>query len=961
MSYFEENYSNIKLTKARKNIDGMRKAQLGSIHAIASYFTKENTKQALIVLPTGTGKTAILMLSPYILESKKVLIITPSKLVRNQIAEDFSRLKTLKNINVLPEICMLPKVFELKDTKIEKHLSSILESDVIVTTPLGAWNMSKNSNCSEIIDLVLVDEAHHEPAKKWREALDNFKLAKKILFTATPFRLDNKKLNADLIYTYTISQAYKDNIFGEIIFIPVTSKQEKNKDLQIALKTEKIFMEDKIKGFAHSIMVRAGNIEEANKLHDLYIRNTNLNLEKAHSKMSSKTIQKIIKKLKTNQIDGIVCVDMMAEGFDFPNLKIAAIHSPHKSLAITLQFIGRFARTNADNIDVAKFIALNNEEYMLENQKLFASDAVWRKMIISLNKKKIFEEEENQRFIEKFKLKKEIKNDLSNELMNMRPSFHAKIFHTVLFDINKKIPEFGFKLESQFINEEDQILIAVLKESIVPRWASKQSGIYDEKFYLIIIYYISSLKLLFINSQIKNESLYLEIARVFCGEDEFKKVSRNELHKVLGGMKNFEIFNTGLQNRASNEESYVINAGPDVSNTFDPATGKLYSAGHIFCKASENDIDITLGYSSGSKIWSSKSGTIKEFIDWCNISAKKIKNSNLTVKTNTAFDFIPIPERLVSFPSTIFLARFSHHTYLNPKSLVTKNKNINQTILDLDLIVVDIKENKVILKCVWGNYEYLYSIDKTGFVLPLFKQDELLIQSGKNQLKLSNYLIDNPIELLTTDLCSIIDGEIAKNTVEVEKNISSIIHTINWAEFYTDVRTEFGQSKKEGYQSIQESLKQILINLNYDYLIFDHGTGEIADYIGIQITSTEICIDLYHAKAMKAKNYNNSVEDLYDVLGQSIKSMIWLKSKEVLKRKVMSRNQSGYCSFLIGDLDNFKLDLFANKIIIAKIIAVQPSIKKDNTMTDKISELLASTNHYIKHSGSSYKFEVWGN
>lgn len=35
----------------------------------------------------------------------------------------------------------------------------------------------------------------------------------------------------------------------------------------------------------------------------------------------------------------------MGEGFDFPFLKIAAIHAPHQSLAVTLQFIGRFART----------------------------------------------------------------------------------------------------------------------------------------------------------------------------------------------------------------------------------------------------------------------------------------------------------------------------------------------------------------------------------------------------------------------------------------------------------------------------------------------------------------------------------------------------------------------------------------------------------------------------------------
>ncbi|WP_346763412.1 hypothetical protein [Escherichia sp. E4694] len=37
---------------------------------------------------------------------------------------------------------------------------------------------------------------------------------------------------------------------------------------------------------------------------------------------------------------------MLGEGYDLPNLKIAALHDHHKSLAVTLQFIGRFTRVN---------------------------------------------------------------------------------------------------------------------------------------------------------------------------------------------------------------------------------------------------------------------------------------------------------------------------------------------------------------------------------------------------------------------------------------------------------------------------------------------------------------------------------------------------------------------------------------------------------------------------------------
>jgi superfamily II DNA or RNA helicase len=69
---------------------------------------------------------------------------------------------------------------------------------------------------------------------------------------------------------------------------------------------------------------------------------------------------------------------MLGEGFDFPNLKIAALHAPHRSLAVTLQFIGRFARTNAERIGAAKFVAVRSDRIEIEAKKLYKAGAVWQ-------------------------------------------------------------------------------------------------------------------------------------------------------------------------------------------------------------------------------------------------------------------------------------------------------------------------------------------------------------------------------------------------------------------------------------------------------------------------------------------------------------------------------------------------------------------------------------------------------
>ena len=116
-------------------------------------------------------------------------------------------------------------------------------------------------------------------------------------------------------------------------------------------------------------MVRTATKDKAKELETLYKENTSLRLQRIDSSMTNSTVKSCIKLLRERKLDGIIRVNMVGEGFDFPNMKIAAIHEVHKSLANTLQFIGRFARTNASNIGTAKFIAINDEELVIENRR----------------------------------------------------------------------------------------------------------------------------------------------------------------------------------------------------------------------------------------------------------------------------------------------------------------------------------------------------------------------------------------------------------------------------------------------------------------------------------------------------------------------------------------------------------------------------------------------------------------
>src|SRR5437867_1395705 len=75
-----------------------------------------------------------------------------------------------------------------------------------------------------------------------------------------------------------------------------------------------------------------------------------------HNKIAATARREALEQLRNRHSRIVVCVDMLGEGYDLPQLKIAALHDMHKSLAVTLQFTGRFTRTEA-NIGEATVIA----------------------------------------------------------------------------------------------------------------------------------------------------------------------------------------------------------------------------------------------------------------------------------------------------------------------------------------------------------------------------------------------------------------------------------------------------------------------------------------------------------------------------------------------------------------------------------------------------------------------------
>ncbi|SDL66321.1 hypothetical protein SAMN04488502_101491 [Dendrosporobacter quercicolus] len=83
---------------------------------------------------------------------------------------------------------------------------------------------------------------------------------------------------------------------------------------------------------------------------------------------------------------------MFGEGIDIPSLKIAAVHDKYKSLPITLQFIGRFARSS-EGLGAATVITnIANDELNESLQELYAQDSNWNILLHVLANREINKE-----------------------------------------------------------------------------------------------------------------------------------------------------------------------------------------------------------------------------------------------------------------------------------------------------------------------------------------------------------------------------------------------------------------------------------------------------------------------------------------------------------------------------------------------------------------------------------------
>jgi superfamily II DNA or RNA helicase len=947
---------------------GLRTPQLGAYYRVLSHWCVSRD-HGIIVLPTGVGKTDTMITIMVGCMCERILVVVPSIALRDQIAGRFSELGVLPKYNLISKSAKKPKV-----TIQEHRFESLSEIDrvcrsanVIITTaslfakfPDGHLERLA-SNCSHLF----LDEAHHTQAPKtWAKIQNAFRSKPALLFTATPFRNDEKALHGDLIFNYPLSKAQKEGYFTRIEQHPVTVYNTSLADEAIADKAIELLEADLPSFPKHLVMARANDITRAESIFKIYeTKYSRYNPLLIHSNISEK--ERIVnqKKFETGKSKIAVCVDMFGEGYDLPEIKIGAFHDMRRNITTALQLIGRFTRHRSD-LGTAKFVYNSAEgNSSSEILQLLGDDVDWNLLIPNLSEGKTKKQQELEKFVKAFEPPRQI------PIQNLRPAFSLVGYLT---DKTDWTPEryVDYFNENDFVSIKDlsnkeNTLIIIGAEKISLDWI-KGLEYYNIEHHLYILHWIKGKKILLIHSSKTGGHYYKGLAKAVLGED-IALISGEKIYRALHKVERIKFHGLGLIEPFGRSVSYTqrsgsnVLSGTSVTDLFNRSKQVLQGTGY------KNGDHISFGVTSKGRVWSFRRENISELVKWDkelagNLLDESIDTSQL-VKHVALQRILTTRPNLrpftIEWPDLVYQESLSFGLFdkedqyfsLNDSSLQLHEPSINGNI---QFSVATIK-----FVCVFS-----LSINDQGYKIVPSKGPKIFL-GNKKRLSLENWFTENPPTIYFIDGSFLVDGnQYTKLGQSLRVFDFRRIETIDWIAEGVDIKSESEGIDRHKKTSIQYYLINKLVKSNYDIVFNDDDQDETADIVTLRVDDArnQVILELYHCKFSSETKPGCRLADLYTVLGQSQKNIRWLDDNHrfieqlIIREEGTNRKSDSLSRLRKGSLVDLKV--ISKKVkneyaLLVKVFAVQPGLSskkfKDRAEdSNEVERLFAVTEDYIK-------------
>ena len=831
----------------------LRYYQRDAIKMALKYLKSDSKKQAMIQMPTGTGKTGVMaVISNCTYDS--ILIITPNIVIPEQIEKEVSKL--------FWEKIGLEEKFEFKEAIVLRSSKDINE-ETFKTRKIIIINIQKllslfNKNekfeiLKTYIGIILYDEGHREPAEVWSLISRSFK-CKTILFTATPYRNDKTIFDIDKNYTYkySITKAMEENYICKPEFVKMEFDYNKEKMIDYIYKI--------YKKMNKKIIVRITGYENI----ELFVNNLNRLEDNIavgfHSSSKDKNIIKVngsdINDIK-EKYDIFIHENMLIEGLDFCDLEILVICNLFENTKSLIQQIGRVLRKPTEESKAKIYLPCDKYDYTVQQWELYIKYDEGNKNIKYIDNE----------FKEKFTFEKDFYKHM---IIPKRANIYLTdedVFDKLITSIRNKIEKrIDLTKVIEYEDEENKCWIMCYEKKT-------SCNYFDNRFYIenslqfvllhekatvtdrYIFYYDTS------RYSIPNDIDYLkELAY-----DDICKLMPNETEIIDAKYSNTNAIAVGTQTR--NIKGMNLNKLPN------DLTEKLSFCRNVTGKIESSKKKINRYLSpSNTRISDSDKCNYLGYINWCNDIVYILQNEEFK---NPYFNrYAKIVEKPNDKPSSILL-EFDVKIKLNDMEFLLESKyaEINKDELKFNFLI-DKEKNDCILEEDSINHSIKIKLSKDYYV----------IQDNGERVRLSEYVNDNfrlyyaDSQVMYFNKCFFkpnIQTHYNKckdfsmwNNFSVMKGLKDCLD-----EKLGDKKDKTNWPKKSVFRTVIDEIEKNYKNI--DYLVCDDLLKEAADFIALS-TKENKCYFIhckFHEKSLSAS-------DFQDVCGQASKNIHYIMTTD---------------------------------------------------------------------------------
>jgi len=879
------------------------------------------TVPTVISVPTGSGKTAIAMAAPHLLDSppKRVLVVAPSRALREQLAANFRDQDVLRRIGALPDdgsFDRAPTVLALNGRV--DDWSMLDDVDVVVAHPNSISPGHYEPEAApppDLFDLLVIDEAHHAPAPTWTHILDHFAAKQKLLLTATPVRRDGKRIPGELVYHYPLRRALDEGFYQPVRPILLDAVDPADRAAcDVAIATAASNLMSLPEHATSALLVRGGSIARLKILEDVY-RAAGLELTLLYNRMTDAAQRDVRERLTSGELRAVGVVGMLGEGFDLPALRFAAYHDKHKSLPATIQLIGRLARVHPDHPEPSTLITVRDVDVFPELKgvvrKLYDEDADWAEVLPGVIDDMIEREKNERAFVSGFgPAHGEILPDRLQPLLRAviyeisdttwRPSFDQGDVPEPL-DSGEEFT--GGRIVYSGVDAEGQLLVVGVQHVAQPRWTS-DPGLAETTYALHLVAFRPAPRadlpsLLFVNSQ--GLAAHNALVQILGVDKIGQPASPERIGQYIDGLDRRSVSAVGMRSTSAANRgttTYKNHLGASVDRGLRAIDMTRNALGHVNIQIADDQGSSNAGAAlEKAKVWVTRYSPLRSFDLWVEQTATLLWFE----RTSASGPLLPALNRgtrLVGWPAAPALAAELNPALLGRGFQVVTDDGELISVEDIELFVsMDPFESLDGQPAADGSLPIVaVSNDRAAGTQQLVWSGEARLDGsfsgGALSIRHGHVGASFLTELFAEFPPSIyfLDGSTVVGRVlyAVDRRGPAIdpdrIQTYDWPTVDITAETAgLAASRGAGERSVHEGLVAWLAGRpkrgTHRWLILNDGSGEIADLLVVELLSNgEIGLGLWHAKASASRDTGRRINELQVVVAQAIRSRRWFPS-----------------------------------------------------------------------------------